>query len=138
MCLQDDAAQSPEHPSAGTAESNAAAQHSRQAGLGAQAIQGECAFCGSGNEAEPLGWVVSNLHSVMVFLRQCVCTGAAASAAAVALVSQQTPQLNSEAMLGPAYLSLCFFSAAAVHLLLSWGPIMMTTLQHFSVCRCPF
>lgn len=29
------------------------------AGLHAQALEGECALCGSGNEAEPLGWVVS-------------------------------------------------------------------------------
>ena len=30
----------------------------RPAGLQAQVIQGECALCGSGNEIEPLGWVV--------------------------------------------------------------------------------
>lgn len=34
-------------------------------GLHAQAPNGECALCGSGNEAEPLGWVVSVSHSVV-------------------------------------------------------------------------
>ena len=32
------------------------------AGLHAQALEGECALCGSGNEAEPLGWVVSTSY----------------------------------------------------------------------------
>ena len=27
-------------------------------GAGGGAVEGECALCGSGNEAEPLGWVV--------------------------------------------------------------------------------
>ncbi len=32
------------------------AQHTQKA---QGVVDGECAFCGSGNEAEPLGWVVS-------------------------------------------------------------------------------
>lgn len=39
--------------------------------LHAQALEGECALCGSGNEAEPLGWVVSTtLQSCFLI---CIC-----------------------------------------------------------------
>ena len=33
-------------------------------GAGLHALDGECALCGSGSEAEPLGWVVSKLYCV--------------------------------------------------------------------------
>ena len=38
------------------------------AGLHAQALQGECALCGGGNEAEPLGLVVSTSYLTHVFI----------------------------------------------------------------------
>lgn len=38
-----------------------------EAGLHAQALEGECALCGSGNEAEPLGLVVSSSCLTHVF-----------------------------------------------------------------------
>lgn len=49
------------HSAGGTLASPVA----RGAGLHAQALEGECALCGSGSEAEPLGWVVSKSHSVV-------------------------------------------------------------------------
>lgn len=42
------------------------ASPARGPGLHAQALAGECALCGSGSEAEPLGWVVSKSHCLHV------------------------------------------------------------------------
>ena len=38
------------------------------AGLHAQALEGVCALCGRGNEAEPLGLVVSTSYLTLVFI----------------------------------------------------------------------
>lgn len=40
-------------------ESSGASAAALGAELHAEALEGECALCGSGKEAEPLGWVVS-------------------------------------------------------------------------------
>ena len=46
-------------PAAEHQPSAAGTGSSAGAGLHAHALEGECALCGSGIEAEPLGWVVS-------------------------------------------------------------------------------
>ena len=43
-------------------ESTGASAGAIGAGLHAQALDGECALCGNGNEAEPIGWVVSSSY----------------------------------------------------------------------------
>ena len=51
-----------------SAESDGASAAAIGAGLHAQALDGECALCGSGNEAEPLGWVVSTSKLTHAFI----------------------------------------------------------------------
>lgn len=54
-------------PAAEQPPSAAGTGSSAGAGLHAQALEGDCALCGSGIETEPLGWVVSTLVFTHVF-----------------------------------------------------------------------